>query len=210
MQTILRDNIEPNDISGMVKVNPISIENRFVLSIKDEETIREITPHFGYGIFSELVCYRTYSHMKPDGNRETFSDIIIRVINGLFSIRKNHYINNGLIWNEEYWINIAINMGQSMLKMHLLPPGRSLFICGRDYGYKFGGAAFNNCGFVSTLEGLVIAATWTFSNLMSGSGIGYDTRLTDINVILPGCSDCRFNKNRTCSCHNNLYGIYQF
>ena len=204
---IIRDEKEPL-IPGMVKVFPIIHENRFSLSEKDEAIIRETIPHFGYGVFSEIVCYRTYSHIKSNGDRESFSDIIIRVINGLFSIRKNHYINNGLIWNEDYWIEVAINMGKSMLKMHLLPPGRSLFVCGREYGYNFGGAAFNNCGFISTLEGLVTAATWTFSNLMSGSGIGYDTRLTDINVFLPGCSDCRFNKERICNCHNILYVIH--
>ena len=205
MQTIIRDLVEPL-IPGMVKVNPIKLENRFVLSEKDEATIRLIKPQFGFGVFSEVVMYRTYSHMKPDGKRETFSDIIVRVINGLFSIRKNHYINNGLIWNEDYWIKVAINMGESMLKMHVLPPGRSLFICGREYGYQRGGSAFNNCGFCSTLEGLVISATWTFDNLMSGSGIGYDTRLTDIDVKLPGCSSCRSNKK--CNCDTDLYIVH--
>lgn len=209
--TTIYDISEPH-INGMVKVNSILESNRFQISKVSENKIKEMKPHFGFGKFSEVVCYRTYSHPKNDGTRESFSDIITRVVNGVFSIRKNFYINNGLEWDDEKWDPIALNMGVSMMKMHLLPPGRGLWMMGKEYLYKKGSSSLNNCGFCSTKEGLIKSTTWTMDSLMCGCGIGFDTMIEekDINIKLPGCKDCRFNdKNeRKCNCHMYEYRIH--
>ena len=48
--------------------------------------------------------------------------------------------------------------------MHFLPPGRGLWISGTEYSYTRG-AAFNNCGFISLKEGLILSACWMMDML---------------------------------------------
>lgn len=62
---------------------------------------------FGFGGFGEAVYYRTYSRIKYDGSQEHWADTVIRVINGVMSIRKNHYILNSLEWDEIKWQRFA-------------------------------------------------------------------------------------------------------
>lgn len=209
--TTIYDISEPH-INGMVKIKPIPDSNKFHISKFSEDKIKELKPRFGFGKFSEVVCYRTYSHPKNDGTRESFSDIITRVVNGVFTIRKNFYINNGLEWDDEKWDPIALNMGVSMMKMHLLPPGRGLWMMGKEYLYKKGSSSLNNCGFCSTTEGLIKSTTWTMDSLMCGCGIGFDTMIEekDIDIKLPGCKDCRFNDKdkRKCECDMYEYRIH--
>lgn len=196
------DNTEPL-IPGMVKINPII--HKFKLTEEQELDIRSVPYKFGFGTFGEVVFNRTYSR-KVNGVKEMFPDVVVRVINGILSIRKNHYISRGLEWNDSYWSNEAVNIGKTMMKMHFLPPGRGLYMCGTDYSYMKGGAAFNNCGFISTKDDLLYAATWTMDSLMCGCGIGFDTRFKDEGQLkIPGCAECRFEKNSACGC-----GCYEY
>lgn len=50
----------------------------------------KLKPCFGFNGLGELVYYRTYSRLKPNGMRETWKDTIERVINGCFTIQENH------------------------------------------------------------------------------------------------------------------------
>lgn len=59
---------------------------------------------FGFGGFGEAVYYRTtYSRVKSDGSQKHWADTVIRVINGVMSHRKHHYVLNSLVWDEEKW-----------------------------------------------------------------------------------------------------------
>src|SRR5207237_51794 len=102
----LEDFSEPM-IQGMVPIQPIV--HRYVLSKENENIIRNTPYNFGFGGFSETVYYRTYSQLKIDGKKEKFPDTIIRVINGVASIRKNWYIGHGLYWDEKKWSEIFLN-----------------------------------------------------------------------------------------------------
>lgn len=193
-------------IPGMVKINPII--HKFKLTEKQEEDIRSTPYKFGFGSFGEVVFNRTYSR-KVNNKKEMFPDVVVRVVNGILSIRKNHYIINGFEWNDSDWDDEAVNIGKTMMKMHFLPPGRGLYMCGTEYSYKKGGAAFNNCGFCSTKDDLLHAVTWTMDSLMCGCGIGFDTKFEDKGeIVLPGCSECRFNKDATCKCGRMEYIVH--
>ncbi len=60
-----------------------------------------------------------------------------------------------------------------------MPPGRGLWIMGTRFMYERGGAALNNCGFISTKN---IASDyadpfmWVMLMAMLGVGTGFDTR----------------------------------
>jgi len=139
---------------------------------------------FGFGGFGEAVYYRTYSRIKSDGSQEHWADTVIRVINGVMSLRKNHYVLNALEWNEEKSQHYAQKLAISMFDMKWLPPGRGLWIMGTEYIYERGGAALNNCGAVDTTD-LSLAAEWTMDMLMCGVGVGFNTAWQGDSVVMP-------------------------
>jgi hypothetical protein len=158
-------------IDGMVKIPKII--HRFTLGDAEQDIIRNTPYKFGFGGFGEAVYYRTYSRLMENGTQEQYPDTVIRVVNGVMSIRKDWYIKHGIQWDNAKWQSTATKMGISMMKMHFLPPGRGLWACGSDYMYERGSAALNNCGFTSTTD-LLKATVWTADMLMCGCGIGFD------------------------------------
>lgn len=145
----------------------------FSLNVEVQKHLRSLTPKFGFGGFGELVYFRTYSRVMPDGRQESWADTVIRVINGVFSIRKNHYQQNRLPWHEEATQKLAGEMAVSMFAMEWLPPGRGLWAMGAEYVFERGSAALNNCGATKS-EGLAESAAWAMDMLMCGVGIGAD------------------------------------
>lgn len=207
------DESEPK-VSYMTNVVPIPVENRFILTGSMSKRIRARGYTFGFGPFSDVVFYRTYSR-EVNGKKETFPDVVVRNIEGILSILKNHFINNGLYWNDLDWIEYGIEMGHMMMDLKFLPPGRGLYICGTEHSYQRGGCAFNNCGFVSTIDGILHSSTQMMDLLMCGCGIGFDTEFKDSSkIFLPGCIDCRLSKNKavnkekTCGCNILEYVIH--
>lgn len=167
------NNFDEPLIPGMVRVR--AIEHRYKMPKQIQKEIKSMDSEFGSSI-GNVVYLRTYSQLKSNGQKETFPETIIRVIEGIISIEKNHRINNLLVWNEDHWHTMARRFGRSMMKMHFLPPGRGLWISGTEYSYTRGAAAFNNCGFISLKEGLILSACWMMDMLMCGCGIGFDMR----------------------------------
>lgn len=149
-------------------------ERCFTLADRTKRMLRKIDPDFGFGGLGGVVFYRTYSRKKADGTNENWADVVIRVMEGVMSIRKNHTIKNYLPWDEVYWQHYAFKMSQYMATMKFLPPGRGMWACGTDFMYERGSAALNNCGAVSTKD-LPIAVAWAMDMLMNGCGIGFDT-----------------------------------
>lgn len=174
------DSTEPL-LPGMVKLRPIL--ERFVLSDEAIQEIRSEIEHPGFGVFSDIIIARTYSRFKSNGEKESFKDIVVRNVEGILSMRKNHYVLHGIYWDDEYWSMIGVKMGKAMVRKTFLPPGRGLFIAGSDFSYNRGGAAFNNCGFISTKDSMIDAAVWMMDSLMCGCGIGFDTKYVDNNTI---------------------------
>jgi len=152
----------------------MNVAERFCLDAAACGRIRDKTVRFGFGSFGEATYYRTYSRLMPGGRREAWPDTVIRVINGVMSIRKNHYVVHGLPWDDASWHSYAQRLADAMFDMRWLPPGRGLWAMGTDYVYARGSAALNNCGAVDT-EALATAADWLMDMLMCGVGVGFNT-----------------------------------
>lgn len=117
----------------------------FSMSAEYLAKLSRLTPKFGYQGFGEIVFYRTYSRLKADGGQENWHDVVVRVINGTMSIRKDWYQRNYVHWDEEYWQNYAYQMAVSLFKMYWMPAGRGLWAMGTVFVYERGSMALNNC-----------------------------------------------------------------
>lgn len=107
--------------------------------------------------------------------QEDWSDVVIRVINGIMSIRKDWMIKHRLPWmNEVAQQSFALEMATSMFDGQWLPAGRGIWACGTDFMRQRGSAAMNNCGACTTKD-LELAVAWTMDMLMCGCGVGFDT-----------------------------------
>jgi len=150
------------------------VRERFKLAEESCNFLRSLKPEFGFNGFGEVTYYRTYSRLKEDDSQEDWADTIIRVVEGVFSIRKNHYVANGLAFSDDDWQEYALEFAHSMFRMEFLPPGRGLWAMGTEYVYTRGSMALNNCGAVDTGD-LALAAEWTMDALMCGVGVGFNT-----------------------------------
>lgn len=101
------------------------VSHFFELSENTKNYLKSLSPKFGFGGFGESAYYRTYSRRKEDGSQEHWADTIIRVTEGILSIRKDHMIKHRLTWDDSYWQNFARGFSESMFKMQFLPPGRA-------------------------------------------------------------------------------------
>jgi len=150
------------------------VTERFYLPDDFKEYLKSLKPKFGFGAFGETTYYRTYSRKTGENSHEHWPDTIIRVIEGIFSIRKNHYKNYNLKFKDENYVDFAKDMALAAFKMKWLPPGRGLWIMGTEYIYERGSAALYNCAAVDTAD-LSNAADWTMDMLMVGAGVGFNT-----------------------------------
>lgn len=143
---------------------------RFSLSPETKNKILSKTPEFGFNGLGEVVFRRTYSR-----NNESWHDVVIRVVEGTMSIRKEHFFRNSLYWNDDSWQSFAYEFALSLFDMEWLPPGRGLWMMGTDYTYNKGAMALNNCAATDTTEDFVLSAEWTMDALMNGVGVGFTT-----------------------------------
>ncbi|HSR74193.1 MAG TPA: hypothetical protein VLL31_05075 [Sulfurovum sp.] len=171
-----------------MKVSKIFVQERFSLEEAFCRDMLQKKAKFGFEGFGETVYYRTYSRLKNDGTREHWPDTVIRVVNGVMSIRKDHYLQHALEWNEAKWQRYAKKLAMTMFDMKWLPPGRGLWIMGTEYIYERGSAALNNCGAVDTTY-LPLAAEWTMDMLMCGVGVGFNTAWSGSDVAIPDKTD---------------------
>ena len=119
-------------------INPV--KERFVLDKRTVSTLNTMTPNFGFNGLGEFVFRRTYSR-----DNEDWFDVVKRVVEGVMSIRKDHYIKNSLFWDDKSWHDYAHDMAISLFNMEWLPPGRGLWMMGSEYVYKRGSMALFNC-----------------------------------------------------------------
>ena len=164
------------------------IEHFYTLPSEIKKHLKSQKAQFGFGNLGETVYKRTYSRQKFNGKQEEWSDTIIRVVEGTISTRKDHYIKNNIEWDQKYWDEYVKGFSQYMFDMKFLPPGRGLWSMGTKHVIDHGGAALNNCGFVSNTD-FVSGCCWTKDMLMRGVGVGFDN-LWDGEYIKP-------DKNKT-------------
>lgn len=146
------------------------VTQRFKLTFPSKKRLRNEVANFGFNGLGEVVFRRTYSR-----DNETWNDVVIRVTEGIMSIRKEHFIRNSLHWDDKEWQPFARSMAKSLFDMEWMPPGRGLWMMGTEFTYTRGSTALNNCGATNTKDDLVHSAEWTMDFLMNGVGIGFST-----------------------------------
>lgn len=106
---------------------------------------------WGFGALSELTYARTYSRKLEDGSQEQWWQTCQRVVEGTFTILRNHCLSLHLPWDDEEAQIKAADMMRRMFTFKFLPPGRGLWMMGTDFVYTRSGAPLNNC-FSGTTE----------------------------------------------------------
>ncbi len=150
------------------KIQPVI--QRFKLNYTTRKELKNLVPNFGFNGLGELVFRRTYSR-----NNEDWADVVIRVIEGCMSIRKEHFYRSSLRWDDNELQVFAKEMALSLFNMEWLPPGRGLWMMGTDFTYERGSMSLNNCSATDTAEDFVLSAEWTMDGLMNGVGVGFTT-----------------------------------
>lgn len=137
-------------------------------------------PKFGFNGLGEFVFYRTYSRLKANGTKETFLDVLKRVVEGCYEIQRRHCNHLHIPWDYDKAQASAQEMFQRMWDFKFLPPGRGLWMMGTKFMWERGSAALNNCGFVSTSDLSESDPAEPFCFLMDmsmlGVGVGFDTK----------------------------------
>jgi len=155
--------------------NPIA----FLLRKDFKEKLKNKKVNWGYGGLSEFTYYRTYARKQPNGQLETWADCVIRVIEGTFSILKTHSLTSMITWQENKGHKLAQEAAERLFEFKWMPPGRGLWMMGTPFIWEKGGAALNNCAFVST-EDIDAELSKSFAFLMDmsmvGVGVGFDTK----------------------------------
>jgi len=152
----------------------------FTLSKKFVEKYKNKKVPWGFGVLGELVYLRTYSRIKDEDNsNEKWFETVERVVNGTYSMQKDHIEQYDLGWNAWQAQRSAQEMYDRMYHMKFLPPGRGLWAMGSSLTTeKKIYAALNNCAFYSTKD-LKDEPTKPFCFLMDmsmlGVGVGFDT-----------------------------------
>jgi len=129
---------------------------------------------WGYGALSWVTFKRTYSR-----DNEPWWGTCARVVEGMFTVWRIHMLESGLPWDEDKARALAREAYARLFRFKWMPPGRGLWIMGTRHMYDRGGAALNNCGFVSTRDLAHDYAgpfKWMLGMSMLGVGVGFDTR----------------------------------
>ncbi len=153
----------------------------------------------GGNALGELVFIRTYSRKKDDGTKEKWFEVCERVINGMYSIQKDHCKENRLPWNDRKSHASAQEAFDRMFNLKWTPPGRGLWTMGSKMVMEGkNSAALQNCAFVSTRDldkydpGALFS--WVMDALMLGVGVGFDVlgAEKDIEILKPKADETTF------------------
>jgi ribonucleoside-triphosphate reductase (thioredoxin) len=156
------------------------IKERFTLTDSFLEEYKTKTPDFGFNGLGEFVFYRTYSRTKEDGTNEAWWETVKRVVEGIYSIQKQHIIDYNLGWNQSKAQRSAQRMYERIFEFKMLGSGRALWSMGAPVIMDKGmSAALYNCCFISTEKinentGRIFADIADY--LMLGIGVGADLK----------------------------------
>jgi len=151
------------------------VVHRFDLGKASVDRVRAASWSFGFGAFSEVVYHDNYSRRKAGGGIESWPDTILRVVNGVFSIRRDWHIKSRLRWDEKMWQEKAEEMALAFLQLRCGPPGRGYFAMGTDFVYERGAFALLNCC-ATKLHAATLDRDlgWAADALMCGGGVGFE------------------------------------
>jgi ribonucleotide reductase alpha subunit len=132
-----------------------------------------------FGPLGYFTFKRTYARQIENEDRtEEYWEVCKRVVEGTFSIQKNHCERNHLPWNNQKAMRTAKRMFELMWNFKFLPPGRGMWAMGTEIVQQKGSAALQNCAYVST-ENINTEQSKPFRFVMDmsmlGVGCGFGT-----------------------------------
>lgn len=166
----------------------------FTLPTDFVEKYKSLESPFGFvdaggNALGEITFVRTYSRVKEDGTKERWYEVVRRVIEGMYSVQKNHAKENRLPWNDYKAQKSAQEAFERMFTLKWTPPGRGMWTFGTPLTMeKRNSAALQNCAMVSTKDldkndpGQLFA--WVMDALMLGIGVGFDTLGKEKNFLI--------------------------
>ena len=164
------------------------VPSMFMFKLTDDfiASYRDKKSPFGYrdaggNSVGEITFLRTYSRLKEDGTKETWVDVCERVINGMYSLQKDHCKTSRLPWNDAKGQASAKEAFDRLFNLKWTPPGRGLWAMGTNIvNIQKNSAALQNCAFVSTAEMNKYNPSKPFAFLMEASmlgvGVGFDDK----------------------------------
>lgn len=177
-----------------MKGTSVSINFSFRLSEDFVASYKTKQAPFGYrdaagNSVGEITFLRTYSRKKEDGTKETWAEVCERVINGMYSIQKDHAKNQRLPWSDTRAAASAKEAFDRLFNLKWTPPGRGLWVMGTPLvNVQRNSAALQNCAFVSTTEMTKLNPAKPFAFLMEASmlgvGVGFDDKGADKDFII--------------------------
>lgn len=175
-------------VSKVASMFSFKLTDDFVNSYKNKQA------PFGYrdaggNSVGEITFLRTYSRLKTDGTKETWVDVCERVINGMYSLQKDHCKKSRLPWNDAKAQASAKEAFDRLFNLKWTPPGRGLWVMGTEIvNVQKNSAALQNCAFVSTAEMNKNNPAKPFAFLMEASmlgvGVGFDDKGADKDFLI--------------------------
>ena len=146
-------------------------------------------PDAGGNALGEITFIRTYSRLKADGSKERWHEVCARVVQGMYSLQKDHALAHRLPWSDEQAIESAQEAFERMFTFKWLPPGRGLWMMGTEYVMRDrDSASLNNCGFADSGDFPEEDPASPFAFLMEASmlgiGIGFNTSMAEMNLAV--------------------------
>ncbi len=136
--------------------------------------------HPDWGPLGYITYKRTYARIiEAENRKEEFWETIRRVVEGCYSIQKEHCMKLSLPWSDSKAQRSAQKMFKKIWNFKFSPPGRGLWMMGTEFIARHGSMSLNNCGFASTEDiNLKYSKAFEFmmDALMLGVGVGFDTK----------------------------------
>lgn len=153
---------------------------RYKLSQEFLDQYKEVKPNWGFmdeagNSMGEITFLRSYSRLKEDGSKETWADTCQRVIEGMFTIQREHCRRNRLPWDYKKAQRTAQDAYDRMFNFKWLPPGRGIANMGAPFVLdEWDATPLQNCAFVSTEVDFSEAMHFLMLASMNGVGVGFD------------------------------------
>ncbi len=154
------------------------LSDTFLDQYKDRKPPFGFTDAAGNSV-GEIVFMRTYSRLKDDGTKERWWEVCQRVVNGMYTIQKDHCRDNRLPWDGRKAQRSAQEAYDRLFNLKWSPPGRGLWLMGTPMVMtEKDSTGLQNCAFISTNDMTFSdpgnVANFLMEASMLGVGVGFD------------------------------------
>lgn len=185
-----------DDTYGDRKVRQFTLSPTFIADYKDKQPNWGPVGYFTYKRTYALPTCDCENPKTCGHSTEEFWQTCQRVVEGVYNTQKIHCRRMGLPWDNAKAQRSAQEMFERMWQFKFSPPGRGLAKMGTDYMFEHGGAALNNCGFISSDridEDFADPFLFLMDMSMLGVGVGGDTRgAGKVKLIMPKVTEDPF------------------